>query len=221
MAAGCSRGLRLISGMSIDQASSLDATADEFVFDDLDLNNRVIVDSHSSADTTTEEGAVSEAVADDGAVDGDTSDQPGRKPDRHRHRAERTLIRRAVELSQALAAADAADRKLLGQAMGCPSDPGWLTAHVLTLPRAGITAPLEDLLALRELSVVDQVAEIAFLDRPRAAALWGLLTVLGAVQGRRPVVPIVAAKAAAVGLAGLSADDEARARRVIDLVKGA
>lgn len=215
------RCLRLISGMSIDQASSLDTTADKFGFDDLDLDSRDVDDSHTNADTTADEGAGDDAVEEGATVDGDSSDQPGRKPDRHRHRAERTLIRRAVELSQALVAADADDRKLLGQAMGCPSDPGWLTAYVLTMPRAGITAPLQDLLALRELSVVDQVAEIAFMDRPRAAGLWGLLTALGGVQGRRPAVPMVAAKAAVAGLDGLSDADEARVRRVIDLVKGA
>src|SRR5690349_19027478 len=123
MAAGCSRGLRLISGMSIDQASSFDTSADEFGFDDLELDDRVVVvDSHPTADTPTDDGVGGGAVEDEGTVDGDSSDQPGRKPDRHRHRAERTLIRRAVELSQKLVAADADDRKLLGQAMGCPSD---------------------------------------------------------------------------------------------------
>lgn len=214
--------------MSLDQAGSLESAVDDFGFDDLELP---VVDTGDSgaddgAQSSVDDGG-SEVCNSDATMDGvgdadpEGTDKPGRKPDRHRHRAERTLIRRAVELSQALVAADAGDRKLLGQAMGCPPDPGWLTAYVLTMPRGAIIAPLEDLLALRELSVVDQVAEIAFMDRPRAAGLWGLLTALGGVQGRRPAVPIVAAKAAVAGLAGLSDADEARVRRVIDLVKGA
>lgn len=154
------------------------------------------------------------------AARGEDDDRPGRRTSRHRQRAERTLIRRAVERSHALAAADSDDVRLLAAVLGSAAEIPALTAAVLTAPRTA-TASVEDVLALRGMDRGDQMAEVAFMERARALGLWSVLCEVGAVDRRRPAVDIAAAKATVAAVAALSDADVVRLRRVVDLARGA
>ncbi|WP_420121144.1 hypothetical protein [Nakamurella sp.] len=59
------------------------------------------------------------------------------------------------------------------------------------------------------------------MERRRALNLWTALSELGAVDRRRPVVDIAAAKATVAAVAALTDEAVARVRRVVDLARGA
>ncbi|WP_041368910.1 hypothetical protein [Nakamurella multipartita] len=151
---------------------------------------------------------------------GDDEERQDRRPSRHRQRAERVLIRRAVHRSRALAAADPDDLRLLAAVLGSGVDLATLTVAALTAPRTA-TAALDDVLALRGMDRADQMAEVAFMERRRTLSLWTILSELGAVDGRRPTVDIVATKATVAAVAALSDATVARVERVVDLARGA
>lgn len=135
-------------------------------------------------------------------------------------KATRLLIRKAVARSGELAEVSADDRALVAKLLGSAVDLPSLTAAVCTAPRRA-TSPAADLLDVHQLPAGDQVIEIAFMAKPRAAALWGLLTELGVVRGTRPAADIRAAKASIAGLNALKSGDIDRLNRAVILIKGA
>jgi len=213
-------GLRLIAGMTdvLIEAEPTTAADDPGEFDFPDLAGAPTDSPPSSAPESVPEDQDSADGA--GPARAEDDDRLTRRPSRHRQRAERTLIRRAVERSQALAAADSGDVQLLAAVLGSAAELPALTVAVLTAPRTA-TASLEDVLALRGMDRGDQMAEVAFMERPRALSLWSALSELGVVDRRRPVVDIAAAKATVASVAALSGADVTRVRRVVDLARGA
>ena len=117
-----------------------------------------------------------------------------------------------------MAAAPEPERELLAFLLGCRPTVESLATEIMCAPRGSLSV-IGDLEELVTTDQMDAVVTASSWEKPRATALWNLLTELGALKGTRPPAEVKAAVAMVKAVQGISSADTGRLEKVSALAK--
>lgn len=189
-------------------------------FDDDRSGWPVIPEDETPAPTegTDPHGSAGQATHDSGEQP-DSARHTGGKSARQDGRSDnRALIRRAAQKALEIAAATDDQCLILAGILGSTSDAAQLAVEVMTASRGALSV-VSDLEEVATSDPMEAGILVASWPKPRVAALWSLLSDLGAVKGSRPANDAKAALALAKAAQSLSAERHDLVASVVALAR--